>query len=93
MTILYTKPTITPTIGRRLWYWPHESEKTLAGHSQPFDAGICHVNADGTVNLDVKDEMGCPVFDKINVTLVEAGTKPQPGQASWMDYQISNNRA
>lgn len=64
---------VTPTVGRRIWYWP--SREDLAGMSpmefiepegkrvfpreaQPLDAGILYVHDDGTVNLDVTDHLG-----------------------------------
>lgn len=79
---------IQPTVGRRVWYWPKKDEKNIADHEQPFDAGIVHVNGDGTVNLDVKNEYGYPLTGKHHITLVESPDKAVPGQASWMPYQV-----
>jgi hypothetical protein len=80
-----------PTIGRRVWYWPHQSE-TLWQHDQPLDAGIVHVHGDGTVNLDIVDEMGRPLSSPTHngmttgYRLTEYAGKA-PGFASWMPYQ------
>jgi hypothetical protein len=63
---------ITPTIGRRVWYWPSEAEyqasasnrtmvepaMLLNDRDQPCDAGICYVHTDGTINLTVADHTG-----------------------------------
>ncbi len=79
---------IQPTVGRRVWYWPKKHEKIIADHDQPFDAGIVHVNKDGTVNLDVKNEYGYPLTGKHHIVLAKKTELAEPGQASWMPYQV-----
>lgn len=82
-----------PSVGRRVWYWPTKAEKNNPDHDQPFDAGICHVNKDGTVNLDVKTEYGYPLTGKHHIVLVASPELAKPGQASWMPYQTAQAQA
>lgn len=81
-----------PTVGRRVWYWPTKHERATE-HDQPFDAGICHVNKDGTVNLDVKNENGFQLRGKQHIVLAATPEKAAPGQASWMPYQTAQAQA
>jgi hypothetical protein len=76
---------IKPTIGRRVWYWPLPHEMSFA-HSQPFDAGICHVWSDTCVNLSVVNEQGYAVPSKTSVTLTQ-DRPAMAGECSWMPYQ------
>lgn len=95
-----TKPTvITPTIGRRLWYWPSsydrgtrlEKPSTIieANSTQPCDAGVVCVHGDRLVNLLVTDHNG-NTHKRTSVTLYQPGdtiTHTDGGYAVWMDYQ------
>ena len=85
---------MTPTIGRRVWYWPSEEDFKLGRFSadpkQPFDAGVIFVHLPDAekVNLQVTDHNGC-TFAVAHVwldTLPEDGVGA-PGTATWMPYQ------
>jgi len=81
-------PRSVPTIGRRIWYWPATNEDDSAegiclDNSQPYDAGIVYVHADGTVNLGITDHTG-DYFTNENVNITDEAT---PGCAQWMPYQ------
>lgn len=75
---------IKPTVGRRVYYKPAQSEKSWT-HDQPFDAGILHVWSDTCVNLDVTNEMGKKIF-KSSCTLAQ-DREPKEGECYWMPYQ------
>ena len=83
---------ITPSVGRRVWYWPSIEEaaywnKEQAHPCQPFDAGIAHVNEDGTINLGLTNDLGNPLPGKQNVRETSP-EKPEPGCWSWMPFQL-----
>ena len=82
----------TPTVGRRVWYWPTENEKSYP-HNQPFDAGIAHVNPDGTINVSIIGDNGYPLPPRQNVTLCEQPIGAAPGDCSWMPYQVAKAKA
>ena len=87
--------TITPTIGRRVWYWPSEEDFKLGRFSadpkQPFDAGVIFVHLPDAekVNLLVTDHNGC-TFAVAHVALrtLSENCEAEPGTATWMPYQI-----
>jgi hypothetical protein len=91
---------ITPTIGRRLWYWPsaYDCGKTAAvppstidaDATQPCDAGVCYVHGDRLVNLTVADHNG-NMHRRTSVTLLQEGDEIPVGQAyaEWMPYQAA----
>lgn len=91
-----TKPIITPTIGRRLWYWPSNWDRNpingkymhASDEKQPCDAGICYVWSDRMVNLTVTDHNG-RVHQRASVKLLQ-GDDPVPtgdAHAQWMPFQ------
>lgn len=96
-----SKPTvITPTIGRRVWYWPSTYDRggmldkpsTIieGNHTQPCDAGIVCVHGDRLVNLIVTDHNG-NAHKRTSVTLYQPGdniSHVDGGYAVWMDYQV-----
>jgi hypothetical protein len=82
-----------PTVGRRVWYWPIETERSipLADEdfvAQPFDAGIAHVNADGTINVSITNDMGYPIHPRQNVVLRDTPDQARGGECSWMTYHV-----
>lgn len=94
-----TMKVITPTIGRKVWYWPSGHDlQTLSlrqhhayiGQAQPFDATVIYVWNDRSVNLCVTDHNG-NVFTRTSVTLSQPGdlSVPPEGYASWMPYQVA----
>lgn len=95
---------ITPTIGRRVWYYPSDYDCGLrqdldvqpptvivSDGVQPCDAGVCYVHNDRLVNLTVADSNG-KMHARTSVRLLQPGEDvPEPGSvayATWMPYQI-----
>ena len=81
--------TIIPTVGRKVWYSPSDSEMegTKFGE-QPFDATIVYVHNDRLVNLLVTDHDGFQ-YRVSNAPLLQYGDAPHPsgGHCYWMPYQ------
>jgi hypothetical protein len=85
---------ITPTIGRRVWYYPSKteleaSELRQASRDQAFDAGVIWVDHDRQVHLSVTDHYG-RVVPRLAVPLIQLGdTIPTDGTAfaTWMPHQ------
>lgn len=83
---------IEPTVGRKVWYWPHpvdDANMNNVDHEQPLDATVLFVHHNRLVNLQVVDHMGH------SHTLIQAilrqpnDDKPgNEGYAEWMPYQI-----
>lgn len=90
---------ISPTIGRRVWYWPSDFDRgkyevvlatlIVCDGEQPCDAGICYVHSDRLVNLTVADHEG-KMHRRTDVTLVQPGDElpASGGYATWMNYQV-----
>lgn len=93
---------ISPTIGRRVWYWPSDLDRGLlefkpqsiieadANSGQACDAGVVRVFNDRLVNLSVTDHNG-NVHKRTSVTLYQPGdniTHSNGGYCTWMDYQV-----
>lgn len=95
---------IKPTVGRRVWYWPSEFERTTdpyAGNyiaqndtTQPLDAGIAYVWSDFMVNLTVADQNGV-MHARTSVRLLQPGEPAPVGSAyaEWMPYQQAQAKA
>lgn len=84
----------TPTVGRRVWYWPYDIERNVdlgdeSALPQPFDAGIAHVNKDGTINVSIVNDLGYPMTPRQKVTLYATPAAARPGHCSWMPYQTA----
>lgn len=93
---------ISPTIGRRVWYWPNSQDRgqdergsTLSimrqdDLSQPCDAGVAYVWHDRMVNLTVADQNGV-MHSRRSVKLLQDDESPFPGEAyaEWMPYQAA----
>lgn len=87
---------ITPTIGRRVWYWPTQAELEARSNppvaqispEQPFDAGVVFVHDDRLVNLVVTDHAG-NVHKREAVQLVQDGDcyATDDARCEWMPYQ------
>jgi hypothetical protein len=81
-----------PTVGRRVWYHPLPNERFYTDSKQPFDAGIAHVHTASCVNLSVQNDLGEAMHGKTSVRLVQAPEDAQPGEASWMDYHVAQDK-
>lgn len=87
---------ITPTIGRKVWFWP-VSEQQMMQHSpdQALDATIIYVHSDSHVNLHIIDHNGREHV-RINMFLFpDADITKRPGSscATWMPYQQGQAKA
>lgn len=84
---------IEPTVGRKVWYWPSDSDVQADGMTtmpgDPADATIIAVHGTRCVNLYVIDAMG-QVYVKPSCLLIQPGdeTPPAGGFAAWMPYQV-----
>lgn len=94
-----TPQIITPTVGRKVWYWPSTNDKAgpipmCTASGQPLDATVIAVWGDRCVNLLVTDAQGHQ-FPVLSCTLLQPGDKPDEnaeGQligryCEWMPYQ------
>jgi hypothetical protein len=79
---------ITPTIGRRVWFWP--AVGTYGKLEQPFDAGIAYVHGDRCINIGFRDHNGT-VGSATSVPLLQDDDKvPENGFCcQWMPYQAA----
>ncbi len=78
-------PVIKPTTGRVVYHVAPECRK-----EDPFVAHICHVNADGTVNIVYYDHSGI-YHRRLNVPMVQDGEQPPVTNTNycfWMPYQL-----
>lgn len=83
-----SKPQV-PTVGRRVYYQQHHNDVSVDGltaiSDQPFDAGVVHVNCDGSLNLVVTDHFGVTRYRE---SVEQSETEnPQDGTWYWMPYQ------
>ena len=80
---------ITPTIGRKVWFYPGTDRGKFAViGDQPLDATIVFVHDDRTVNLSVVDHAGRHTCVS-GAHLVQPGDQAGPScRAEWMPYQI-----
>ena len=83
-----------PTIGRKVWYWGDQGERTY-GVDQAMDATVIYVWGPNCVNLKVVDHAG---FDYIRTSVLLR--EPAPGDCrngeyycTWMPYQVGQARA
>ncbi|VTU38317.1 hypothetical protein H4CHR_04393 [Variovorax sp. PBS-H4] len=82
---------IIPTVGRRVWYYPHplSGASGFVCHNQnvPMDAGIVYVWSDRCVNLDVTDHAGNHhAFTSVDLWHGN-GDRPNGAFCEWMPYQ------
>lgn len=83
---------ITPTIGRKLWYWPTAQEREGFGMSkddtQPMDASICFVHSDRRVSITFNDHRGRHFF-RPDVLLLQGDETfvPVTSYVAWTPHQ------
>jgi hypothetical protein len=76
---------IKPTIGRVVWFFPHNRKPD----DQPHSAQIAFVHDDRTVNLGVLDKFGNAYAVTSVPLLQDDDAKPATGpHAEWMPYQV-----
>lgn len=80
---------ITPTIGRIVWFWPHDTD-SIPHHddNQALGAMVTYVWHDRMVNLAVFDANGA-LHQRTSVPLLQDGdAEPIDGFfCEWMPYQ------
>ena len=75
---------ITPTVGRRVWFW----SSSPSAQVQPYDAGIAYVHSDRMINISWSDHQG-NMRSQTSVPLVQPGDlKPSAFYCEWMPYQV-----
>jgi len=88
---------ISPTIGRRVWYFP--SLATAAVHDMkvinpdvPLDAGVCFVWHDRMINIVAADHIG-RLHAIASVTLIQPDETAPEGRdyRMWMPYQVKQD--
>lgn len=95
--------TITPSVGRKVWYWPslydlaspHASaDNPMPGRGmrqvtgEAFDATVLCVHGDRCVNLLVVDHCGVTHYVPSASLMQPGDDKPAHGYAEWMPYQV-----
>lgn len=85
---------ITPTIGRKVWYWPPLTHGGNLDSKQPFDATVCFVfQGDAHINIAYRDHLGRANHSG-NVPLWQGeGDRPEGNFAEWMPFQIGQAKA
>ena len=91
---------ISPSVGRKVWYWPSASDKTgpvpmVQQTGQPLDATVIAVHGDRMVNVLVVDVMGRQ-FPVLSCALQQPGDPihvSESGQVigrycEWMPFQV-----
>lgn len=91
-------PVITPTVGRKVWFFPNganfHSQPHCIDPDEPMDADVVYVWGDRMLNLTVKDHIG-QVHAFTSVKFLQPGDEiPISGAfAMWMPYQVAASRA
>lgn len=81
---------ITPTIGRKVWFWPiNPSVGAILDPLQAWDATVTFVHPNGNINLLVIDHHGV-MMPQHDVYLFQGmpDERPKSTCATWMPYQI-----
>ena len=91
MTVSMKPSSVTPTIGRRMWYFDggEVDAKKCYSNKVPFDAGVIYVWSPDCVNLLVTDHAGKQSV-KTNVMVADYSEDYAHGEvtvAAWMPYQ------
>lgn len=87
--------TITPTVGRKVWFYSTSSIFTKLDKKTPMDATVTYVHEDGTVNLSVTDHTGISNTRR-NVSLSDPqdhDSHENGEYATWMPYQVGQAKA
>lgn len=84
---------IQPTVGRKVWYWPHpvhDAQMNVELPEQPLDATVLFIHGERQVNLSVIDHMGQTHFI-VKAYLRQPGIEApnNEGYAEWMPFQIN----
>lgn len=90
-------PTITPTVGRRIHFWPNAEHAALLGvfdATQPCVAGVLYVWPDGRINIEATGPSGSKLAVQ-GVRIVSHGedSLEDESYAEWMVYQTTKAAA
>lgn len=83
---------ITPTVGRKVWFWCGNMNREVLDASQAFDATIVFVKPDGTVNVTLTDHL-CGRSIAIGRVIRDYSSNDRHGHGeasfcTWMPYQL-----
>lgn len=87
---------ITPTIGRKVWYYPNGEAPGLmeAVDKSPMDATVVYVWSNGTVNLVVNDHYGRHwAFESVMLRQHDQPAPTQEHYCEWMPFQVGQAKA
>ena len=83
---------MTPTVGRKVWYWKgnREYDRNIVEHGvDPLDATIVAVFGDNVVNLAINDAQGAHhARGSVHMTTELMHYGDDDGRWSWMPYQV-----
>lgn len=85
---------ITPSIGRKVWFYEPSLNAGIYSADQPFDATVIYVWGPNMVNLRVTDHAG-QVSTRTSVPLRDPLEGDQHGKeyvATWMPYQVGQSK-
>lgn len=82
-------PTITPTVGRVVWYWDAD-QSVMDRKGQPFAAIITHVWSDSCVNLAVLGDGSFNIanYRPTSVMRASADSNITAMRWDWMPFQV-----
>lgn len=80
---------ITPTVGRIVYYKPHEYERQ-DDNDQPYMANIVRVHSDDKIAVLVTNDRGMQGFHP-SITLAQ-DREPREGECYWMPFQVGQAR-
>jgi len=90
-------PTITPTVGRRIHFWPNAEHAALLGvfdATQPCDAGVLYVWPDGRINIEATGPSGSKLaVQGVQILHPDGAAVEGESFAQWMPYQTKQAAA
>lgn len=85
--------TMTPTVGRRIHFWPsteHAAQLGVFDATKPCDAGVLYAWPDGTINIDVTGPSGGKLsLQRVRIVPKGEDCLEDESHARWMDYQTA----
>lgn len=88
---------IKPTVGRKVWYWPHpihDAAMNIVDDQQPLDATVLCAHGDDRISVQVIDHRGHTHFIAYCfLSQPENNTNPaDAGYCEWMPYQVGQSQ-
>lgn len=85
--------TITPTVGRRIHFWPNAEHQAALGvfdATQPCDAGVLYVWPDGAINILATGPSGSTLaVQRVRIVPEGEDSLEDESHARWMAYQTT----